>query len=115
VNRLAAAPAEHGLEVLAVVAGSGQSAAQTQAKYTLRFPVVAEHGSQAFESYRVRVTPFGFVIGEDGRIRAKGLCDSGLRLHDLLEAGGMEEAARVVGRGPDPVALGATAVEGGAS
>jgi peroxiredoxin len=115
VNRLTAAREELQLEALAVVAGAGQSATQTQEKYSLRFPVVAEDGSQAFENYRVRVTPFAFVIGEDGRVRAKGLCDNAVRLHDLLEAGGMEAAARVVAREREPVGIGVAAVAGGAS
>lgn len=98
VNRLAEVAPQIGLEVLSVVAGAGESATRMQEKYGLRFPVVAEDGSQAFRRYKVRVTPFGFVIGEEGRVRAKGLCNSASRLHDLLESGGMEAAAEAVAR-----------------
>lgn len=39
--------------------------------------------------YRVRVTPFAFMVGDDGRILAKGLCDSVSNLGSLLDAGGI--------------------------
>jgi peroxiredoxin len=110
VNRLAEGARELDLAVLAVVAGAGESATHLQEKYGLGFPVVAEDGSQAFDGYRVRVTPFAFVIGEDGRVRAKGLCNSPLRLHDLLAAGGLETAAEVVARELAPDGIGLVAV-----
>jgi peroxiredoxin len=98
VNDLANAAPSLNLNVLTVVAGAMDSAREMKTKYRLGFPVVAEDGSQTFDVYRVRVTPFGFVIGEDGRVRAKGLCSNASRLHDLLESGGMEDAARVIAR-----------------
>ena len=97
VNRLAEA-ADSAVDVIAVVAGASPSATRMQETYGLSFPVLAEDGSQGFQGYRVRVTPFGFVVGEDGRVRAKGLCSDASRLRDLLAAGGMEAAAQVIAR-----------------
>ncbi len=115
VNRLAEAAPTLGIEVLAIVAGTGESAVLMHQKYGLRFPVVAEDGSPVFESYRVRVTPFGFVIGEDGRVRAKGLCNSPARLHALLQAGGIETAAQVMALELADGSVDLAAVEGSAS
>jgi len=36
------------------------------------------------------------VIGEDGRVRAKGLCNEAARLRELLSAAGMNELAGMV-------------------
>jgi len=36
------------------------------------------------------------VIGEDGRVRAKGLCNDATRLRDLLSAAGMNDLAGMV-------------------
>ncbi len=114
VNRLAAIAPQLDLAVLTVVAGVGESASRMKEKYSLRFPVVADDGSGAFEDYRVRVTPFAFVVGEDGRVRAKGLCNSGFRLQELLAAGGMDAAAQALA--PDPASNGiASVVEVGAA
>ena len=63
-------------------------------RYHPSFPCLAEDGSDAFGRYRVRVTPFGFVIGGDGRILAKGLCGDQARLRGLLEAADLPDIAR---------------------
>ncbi len=65
-------------------------------KFQLPFEAIADDGSGSAERYRVRVTPFGFVVGEDGRIRAKGLCNGRERLKELLVAGGLEKMARAL-------------------
>lgn len=87
-----AAPAGAGLTMLAVVAGQPVAAAQLAEKFALTFPCLAEEGTGTADRYRVRVTPFAFIIGADGRVLAKGLCDSPARLRDLLVAGGVHEA-----------------------
>jgi hypothetical protein len=54
------------------------------------------------------VTPFAFVIGSDGQVLAKGLCNGATRLSDLLKAGGLEAAAEAfdsLTRMPDVVTL----------
>jgi AhpC/TSA family len=112
VNHLAGVAPTLDLDVLTIVAGAGESATQLQEKYGLRCAVVAEDGSGVFDAYRVRVTPFAFVIGEDGQVRAKGLCNDPARLHDLLEAGGMEAAAGVIAGELRDVGVGTVTAEG---
>jgi thiol-disulfide isomerase/thioredoxin len=96
LNRLATAKNGHNLAVTAVVAGGPQETAELVKKFAVPFPCLAEAGSGAADRYRVRVTPFAFVIGEDGRILAKGLCSDAERLRDLLVAGGLDGAATVL-------------------
>ena len=84
------------LSVLAVVPGPVESAVRMADQYRLEFDCIAEDGSGAFEKYRVRVTPFAFVVGADGLVRAKGLCSDPMMLRDLLEAAGLPDSANVV-------------------
>ena len=84
------------LSLLAVVPGPVESAERMIDQYRLEFDCIAEDGSGAFEKYRVRVTPFAFVVGSDGLVRAKGLCSDPMMLRDLLEAAGLPEVANVV-------------------
>ncbi len=42
------------------------------------------------------MTPFAFVVGGDGLVRAKGLCSDPMMLRDLLEAAGLPDSANVV-------------------
>lgn len=84
------------LDVLTIVPGPSESAARTAEQYKLDLDCLAEDGSGAFDKYRVRVTPFAFVVGGDGLIRAKGLCSDPMMLRDLLEAGGLPHGANAV-------------------
>ncbi len=103
VNRLAAKAG--GLGITAVVPGPRESVARLVEQYDPPYPCLAEDGSGAFQRFRVRVTPFAFVIGADGRVLAKGLCNDPGRLRDLLAAGGVDEAAAAVGVPGQPVHL----------
>jgi thiol-disulfide isomerase/thioredoxin len=84
------------LQVIAMASGPRQIAERMAEKFSPLFTSIADDGSGAFQEYRVRVTPFAFVVGEDGRIRAKGLSSDPYRLRDLLHQGGSEEASRSV-------------------
>lgn len=84
------------LTMLAVVAGQPHAVTQLVEKFDLPFPCLAEEGTGTADRYRVRVTPFAFIVGADGRILAKGLCDNPAKLRDLLVAGGLREAAAVL-------------------
>jgi hypothetical protein len=53
----------------------------------------------------VRVTPFGFVVGSDGRVLAKGLCGDQVRLRGLLEAADLREIAQAVPAPARPVEI----------
>lgn len=94
VNHLGAI-AQNGLdlEVLAIVGGPRDEVERFNEKYDPPFLALAEDGSGVFNNYKVRVTPFAFVIGADGRVQAKGLCNDAVRLKDMLSAGGLESAA----------------------
>ncbi|MDQ3986050.1 MAG: TlpA family protein disulfide reductase [Actinomycetota bacterium] len=84
------------LRVLTVVPGPADSVQSAVAQYGLSSDCLGEDGSGVFDAYRVRVTPFAFVIGEDGVVRAKGLCSDPLMLRDLLAAGGLDEVSAQV-------------------
>ena len=103
VNRLARATDGGQLGIAAVVPGQRDEAARLAAKFRPRFPCLAEDGGGAFGRYRVRASPFAFVVGGDGRVLAKGLCSDEGRLRDLLAAGGLEEAARLLAPVPRTV------------
>jgi thiol-disulfide isomerase/thioredoxin len=64
--------------------------------------VLADDASGAFANYRVRVTPFAFVIGRDSRVQAKGLCNDPLRLRELLRVAGLESIAATIADGKAP-------------
>ena len=63
---------------------------------------MADDASGAFAKYRVRVTPFAFVIGQDSRVQAKGLCNDPLRLRELLRVAGLESIAASIADGNAP-------------
>jgi thiol-disulfide isomerase/thioredoxin len=97
VSRLShSLPADGDLEVVTVVIGTVESAREFAQMYDLPSLTLAEDGSGASDLYRVRVTPFAFVIGADGRVLAKGLCSDPLRLRRVLDLGGLETEAAVL-------------------
>ncbi len=93
------------LGITALVPGPREQVARLVAQYQPPYACLAEDGSGAFGRFRVRVTPFGFVIGTDGRVLAKGLCSDPARLRDLLAAGGVESAAAAMGTPGTPLQL----------
>jgi len=112
VNRLGRSR-EAGVDVAAIVPGPRSEAVRMVNRYDPPFTVLAEDGSGAFGRFRVRVTPFGFVVGPDGRILAKGLCGDVGRLGNLLHAAGLKDAAAILQAPVQPVTLvtnGATGV-----
>ena len=97
VNRLAALPAAQRLGITGIVPGPRETVARLAEKYRPPYLCLAEDGSGAFGRFRVRVTPFAFVIGADGRVLAKGLCSDPGRLQALFEAAGADDVAEAVG------------------
>lgn len=105
LNRLGAATNGQAVGITAVVPGPREEVARLVDVYKPPYPCLAEDGSGAFNRFRVRVTPFGFVIGGDGRVLAKGLCSDPNRLRNLLVAGGLEEAAEAIKDDVPPIRL----------
>lgn len=58
--------------------------------------VIAEDGSGAFQNWKVRGTPFAFVVDADGTVRGKDLCNSRERLVGLLNHSGQRELAQAL-------------------
>jgi len=83
------------LDLMVVVSGTSKTAQELAAKFNLRVPCIADDGSDTRTQFRVRVTPFAFVIGPDRRVRAKGLCSDPLRLSELLAQGGLAQASQI--------------------
>jgi hypothetical protein len=91
--------------ITAVVPGPRDAVARLVDQYDPPYPCMAEDGSGAFNRFQVRVTPFGFVIGTDGRVLAKGLCSDPARLRSLLNAGGLEDEAKALTAPSQPIQL----------
>jgi thiol-disulfide isomerase/thioredoxin len=104
VERLAQA-VNGDLGIAAVVPGPRDEVARFVERYRPSFPCLAEDGSGAFSRYKVRVTPFGFVIGADGRVLAKGLCGDQARLRGLLEVADLHDIAQAVPAQSQPVQI----------
>lgn len=81
------------LELISVVSGPKAEVERMVEKYNPTFLALAEDGSGVFDHYKVRVTPFAFVVGGDGRVLAKGLCNDAVRMRDMLDAAGLPKAA----------------------
>lgn len=79
------------VSVTSIVAGDTHDAARMQEAIGATFGAIAEGSEEIFDLYRVKATPFGFVVGTDGRIRSKGLCNSKQNLQHLLVAAGLPE------------------------
>jgi hypothetical protein len=96
------------LEVLLIVSGQREAAAQLTAGRTppLSLRCVVEGGSSVYKDFLVRVTPFAFVVGPDRRVRSKGLCDTPAKLERLLTNAGITPPAHLADA-PDTPALSA--------
>jgi thiol-disulfide isomerase/thioredoxin len=105
VNKMATSPAGKALDFSAIVPGPRAEVVRMTQLYNPPYLVLAEDGSGAFNRFRVRVTPFGFIIGADGRVLAKGLCGDASRLKDLLQAAGLDDVAAAVPAPGQPVRL----------
>jgi hypothetical protein len=105
VNKLAKSTAGSTLDVAAVVPGPRSEVVRMTQLYNPPYLCLAEDGSGAFNRFRVRVTPFGFIIGSDGRVLAKGLCGDANRLKDLLDAAGLSELAIMVQTPGQPIRM----------
>jgi len=83
---------KHDIDIVLVTSGPLATITSVVNKFRLPATILsmADDGSGAADTYRVRVSPFAFVIGKDRQILGKGLCDRPERLQTLLEAGGVD-------------------------
>jgi hypothetical protein len=84
------------LDVVVLVRGPAENAQAIENSFQPQYLVFSEDGSGAYEVCRVRVTPFAFVVGNDGRLRSKGLCGDPFRLKRLLVAAALEDIAELL-------------------
>lgn len=98
VERLSAnARGTDGLSVVAIVPGPSSEAARFHEKFSVSFQCIADNGRDASGLYRVRVTPFAFIVGDNGLVLSKGLCSDPSKLHHLLLSSGLTRTDSVVG------------------
>lgn len=76
------------VEVLAVCHGSDVTCGEFAAAYRLETPLLLDPINAIAELYDVRMTPFGFVIDENGIVRLRGIVNSWPQLAALLEEEG---------------------------
>jgi methylamine dehydrogenase accessory protein MauD len=74
----------HELRVLFLSRSDDESARRFADEVHIEVPVVAHVDEELPNRYEARVTPFGFLVGEDGIIRAKGLTNNREHLELLL-------------------------------
>lgn len=87
------------VSTLVVVPGSSEDARAVTDKYGSSLRCLAEGDAAVFDAYRVRVTPFAFVIDPYGRVARKGVCSNPQLLHNLLDVtGDVELLDRLVAR-----------------
>jgi methylamine dehydrogenase accessory protein MauD len=81
--------------VVTVASGRGEEVKALEERTGDGVLCLADDGSGAMPNYEVRVTPFGFLIGPDGRVKAKGNCSTTERLRTLVEASELGAAMRL--------------------
>lgn len=86
------------VKVVLVVDGSRERVVQLIERFHPPTAVtcLAEGDTGIYRGYLVRVTPFAFMIGKDGLIRSKGLCNTTSRLRQLLSSVGKEVSRELV-------------------
>src|SRR5262249_50377552 len=87
ISRLAAQHRE--IDVALVVSGGAESALRLERRFSPACPCIAQTSQGLYNNYLVRVTPFAFVVGGDGKVRSKGLCSDVSRLQQVLHEGGL--------------------------
>ncbi len=80
------------VQVVLVVDGARERVVQLVENFDLHSSIIclAEGETGTYHGYIVRVTPFAFMIGKDGRILSKGLCNTPIRLRHLLSSAGLD-------------------------
>lgn len=79
------------LGVLFLSRGDEESARRLADELSIEVPVASHPDEKLPDAYEARVTPFGFLVDEQGVIRAKGLANNREHLELLLRAGALDE------------------------
>ncbi|MCI0889602.1 MAG: redoxin domain-containing protein, partial [Chloroflexi bacterium] len=72
------------LRVLFLSRSDDESARRFASEQNIEVPVAAHPNEDLPNKYEARVTPFGFLVDDDGVIRAKGLTNNREHLELLL-------------------------------
>lgn len=76
------------LEAIVVCYGSAVTCGEFASAYRLKTPLLVDATNAIAESYDVRMTPFGYLIDEDGVVRIRGVVNSFAQLEALIEEEG---------------------------
>ena len=93
------------LRVLFLSRGEIEESRRFAQELAVRVPVAVHPDESLPEQYKVRVTPFAFLIDGEGVVRAKGLANNRAHLDMLLQqaaAGHVPERSRNGGSGHEP-------------
>jgi thiol-disulfide isomerase/thioredoxin len=75
---------------IAAITTNNDDLAAFDLKYLPQFPVLSDEGVGTARAFKVRATPFAFVIGTTGRVLGKAVISDRAKLITLLTAGGLE-------------------------
>jgi len=78
----------HEVQFLAVCYGSAQACRELSTQTNLRVPLLWDTENALAQSYAVSVTPFAYLIGEDGTILIRGVVNTWPQLEALIEERG---------------------------
>jgi methylamine dehydrogenase accessory protein MauD len=73
--------------VIFVAGEDGDDNRRFAAEHRLTFPVLSDPASATMRAYKVRSTPFIYVIDERGTVRAKGITNSAEGVRELVSEG----------------------------
>lgn len=82
------------LGVLFLSRGDEDSARRLADELSIQVPVASHPDEKLPDAYQARVTPFGFLVDEQGVIRAKGLANNREHLELLLRNAALDEDSK---------------------
>lgn len=98
VRALAEAAHERQLafDVVTISPGPVDEARDMTAQFGGPLTAYAENAGGAYSAWKVRGTPFAFVVDEYGKVAAKGLANTPVRLGEIVSAAGLEPVAALL-------------------
>lgn len=67
-----------------ILVGDRQKSEEILKEQTLEGEILLDEDRHILEEHRVRVTPFAFILDEEGVVRGKGLCNGTGHIHSLI-------------------------------